>query len=173
MSKVTLEQAQHLAREVLDRTTPESEIRLAQLNFTSKPPNQAGALDVEASLAMAVHFDDDEQIICMSRYEITAAPDSSTGEHDTDDEAWQALVEVHGVWPLTGKEDFKQSHGQAFALAVGAMALHPYARTYLQAAVAASGYPAFTLSVMHSLMETDSDGLVDLDQVQFLDRYPD
>lgn len=171
MTRVALHDAQSQAQEVLGRVTAGCDIRVAHLEVTAGAPVHRVSLDVEVSLAMSVNYAADQAIVCVSRYEVTAQPaDDDDLNAASDEDGWVARIEVHGVWPLSSCEALSAQHAQAFGLAVGAMALHPYARAHLQSTVAATGYPVFTLGVLNSLMEpSEADGLVDLDHVQYLD----
>jgi len=169
MTKLSLDAAGDLARTVLGRVS-DLDVRVAALNLVAAPQLHAGVqLRTDTSLFLGVNLVDDG-VVCVSRYEVTAEPVETTEfEVEDDEDRWSVAVEVHGYWTLESIDGLGEENAQAFALAVGSMALHPYARTQIQSLVTAGGYPAYTLSVLHSLMEPDpEDGLVDLDQVVYL-----
>ena len=81
---------------------------------------------------------------------------------------WEVAVDVHGQWDLSSTEGLRALHAQAFVLAVGSMALHPYSRSHVQHAVVEAGYPPYTLEVLRSLLVTEDD--IDLDVVDVHDQ---
>lgn len=190
MSNVSEAEAGDLARAVLDQVTGECDVRVARIAVNAGPPTGEARLSVDIALTMAVNFSSRGNLLCLSRYELTATPvdddkrgsddgavaetaegDTSTVDKPIDDQ-WDAMIEVHGMWKLESREGLTGEHAQAFALAVGAMTLHPYARAHLQSAVAATGYPGYTLQVLSPLLRADDEGVVDLDQVGFLSGTP-
>lgn len=160
--KVPLKDAEELAREVLSRVQ-DCDIRFAQQTCRSSAP-QPGMLRTETALALQAGMVQ-HGLLCASAYDVSAHLDSGEHEHEPaegDTEVWNAAVEVHGQWLLSTVEGLTPEHAQAFALAVGSMALHPYARSQIQMLVVSAGYPVFTLDVLQSLLEPGEDGLVDL-----------
>jgi preprotein translocase subunit SecB len=64
--------------------------------------------------------------------------------------AWEVKLEMVGLWDVAdGTGQFDDEHLSCFALAIGSMTLHPYARENVQAAVSRMGYPPFTLDMLH------------------------
>jgi preprotein translocase subunit SecB len=168
MTKVVLGDARELARVVLDRVES-CGIRLARLNLEAQAPGNEVALRTDTALTLGASVYENA-VVCLSKYEISAEPDESSAG---DEDRWSIVVEMHGMWTLTDGPQLTTQHAQAFALAVGAMALHPYVRSQVQSTIGASGYPMFTLDVLHSLLEpSEEDGLVDLDLVTVIGAEP-
>jgi hypothetical protein len=165
MSKVSLDEAQALAMDVLHRVGA-CDIRLANLKLSSETPTGNVTLQVSTELTIGADFvgTPAKAIICVSRYVVEAKP--AEEDADEDGNRWSILVEHHGQWSLGSVDGLDLAHAQAFALAVGSMALHPYARAEIQSRIEATGYPGFTLDVMQSLLEPDEDGLIDLSIVR-------
>lgn len=160
MTRVERPVAEDLARGVLSRVSG-CAVRVAELNLTTAPPANETEMKTDVTLTLAARLFD-EAIVCVTRYEIDAEPVEPISSQS---DRWSIAIEMHGMWTLEPGPQLTEQNAQAFALAVGAMALHPYARSHIQAAVAAAGYSMFTLDVLQSLMVEGEDGLVDLDAV--------
>ena len=165
--KVSVDTASNLARAVLSQVT-DLDIRVASLALTAAPQTHEGLqLGTDTSLSLGVNFVQGG-IVCVSRYEVSAEP-TNEDERTEGENRWSVAVEVHGYWTLGSLDELREENAQAFALAVGSMALHPYARSQVQSMVTAAGYSPFTLSVLQSLLEPEpEDELVDLDRVVYL-----
>jgi hypothetical protein len=110
-----------------------------------------------------------------ARYETTAhtadAASEGNGAVDGDTDSpgaaathvWTALVEGVAVFELDDPDLVTtEDQVEAFALLVGMPILHPYAREWTQTLTGHSQYPAFTLGLIESPAELDSQHVVEL-----------
>lgn len=161
MSRVAYSQARELATEVAGRTR-QLNVRLASVEMASSPPTIHEALRVEVELSLGAAVGDGE-IMCTSQYHLRASPDDAKKD---DPRAWSISVEVQGQWQCD-TQGLTNAHAQAFALAQGSLALHPYARSHVLSLVADSGHAPFVLEALPSLID-QSEPEVDLEIVQAL-----
>lgn len=168
MTGVPLGDAQDLARRVLDRVE-DCAIRMASMNIAAGSPTREVSLRTDTSLSLATATYPGV-IVCMSRYSVSAEAvdrpsEDAEADQAGDEDSWSVVIEMHGMWTLAGEERPADDEAQAFTLAVGAMALHPYVRSQVQSSVTAAGYPPYSMDILRSLMTADENGLVELDVV--------
>lgn len=140
-----------LASEVVDQLLPGLLVRTQEAHFRSTTPDDEvlqrivvkAGLDVAASrsgTALGVR----------TTYTLDAlgGEDAETVDDPETAEGWACRVTIHGQWRVRDADDLSNEAVQAFAIKVGVMALHAYARAHIQAAVVASGWPAYTMDVL-------------------------
>lgn len=90
--------------------------------------------------------------------------DVFTDREDGDEEpVWTVKVECVAVFEAKVEDpDFEDKDLEAFALLVGAPALHPYAREWTQTLSSHSQYPAFTIGLLDSIAELPEDEEIEL-----------
>lgn len=74
---------------------------------------------------------------------------------------WTIEVECVAEYELAGDAQLQDLGCEAFAVLVGAPAIHPYAREWTQSLSSQSRYPALTLGLMGSLAEMSDDHVVE------------
>lgn len=158
MSGVPHSQARALATEIADRTR-QFNVRLASAEMASSPPTRQDRLRVEVELSLGAAVGDG-QVVCTSQYDLRASPDNAGKDGP---EAWSISIEVQGRWQCD-TVGLTHAHAQAFALTLGSLTLHPYARSQVQSLVAASGHAPFVLEALPTLID-QSELEVDLEIV--------
>ena len=140
-----------LASEVLGRLSPGLLIRTQEAHFRSTTPDD----DVLRRIAVSADIDvvtnrSSDAIEVKTTYNISAfgSDESQANEDPPSGEGWMCGVTIHGQWRVRDANELSDDAVRAFALKVGVMALHPYARAHIQGAVVASGWPAYTLDVL-------------------------
>ena len=164
MSGVSLDRLHELAGEVASRLVPgQLLVRVVKLDMSSQEP-QGGNVSVDAQISLMVSSPTAHQssLACTSTYTVVAR---KTDDHDA--LMWQVVVAVSGQWGLDSTDGLQDAHARAFAIKVAVMTLHPYARTQIQNAVLATGWPAYVLDVLQSpeSIFTDEEGRVDLEGI--------
>lgn len=182
MSTLTTDEVDRLASEVISSGLAKVQIRLAEIEFTSSPPSRL-SVDVSASIATAGNFERNNdgnlaRIVLNVRYTLIAtglpydeqAPEQPDEDQPDAAEAWRCEVEMQGQWLLSQPSDVTADHIRAFALRVGLMAIHPYARSHIQSLVAESGWSLFTMDVLtnvDSIFASPEDpNLLDLEGIE-------
>lgn len=164
MTSLRLETLHDYARTVVDQLAPGLLVRVAELSLESEIP-QGGNLEVEGQLSIKVGLDSETHALgCSVNYSLTAVP-----EEDASRPMWRVALEMDGQWALVGSaENLTDDHLRAFAVKVGLMALHPYARAHIQNAVTSTGWPPYALDVItapDALFGGDQEGSVDLEGI--------
>lgn len=118
------------------------DVRVSRMFCEGATPPIDGPFEVESNLTVSAkqhnHF-----LYCYAAYDVKA----SSGE----DRAWTVKLEMVGSWAIENDApEFDDEHLNCFAIAIGSMTLHPYARENVQTAVSRLGYPPFTLDMIVS-----------------------
>jgi preprotein translocase subunit SecB len=126
-------------------------VRLTQLSANAPDVVLREEMVVETKLSVRGNYDE-EGVYSSSHYDVIAktVPDEST--------VWQIQAEFVSTWkkrPNAVKLDFVDAH--CFALSIGALVLHPYARECIQSTITRMGYPAFSLDLLASPLLTNDE----------------
>jgi hypothetical protein len=174
MTQVNADELIRLASEVLAKlSSGDIQVRTARLLVDSEAP-EAVALwtDGQVSLGVTEIDSDVRHIGCASQYEVSAYRD---GEGAGASPRWNVAVTIHGQWNVSDFDGLTQDHLRAFAIKIGVMTLHPYARAAIHTAVSPTLWPPYTLDMISQpeVLFADEDGLIDLDAVSTLTGVAD
>jgi len=138
------------------------DVHIFKLLSEGTVPLADGPFDVQSNLAVRGQ-QRDGFLDAYSLYQVEAkAPDES--------EAWSVRLEMVGTWAVEeGAPEFDEEHLNCFAVAIGSMTLHPYARENVQSAVSRLGYPPFTLDMISSPTGGADDDVVEISPSDPLD----
>jgi preprotein translocase subunit SecB len=160
---LSLDAVHENAKAVVDRLLPGLLVRAARSTFESQVP-QDGTLEVAGQLSVKAGLDANTRAVsCAVTYHLMATRDG-----DPTSKAWEVELEVNGQWQVESVADLTDDQLRSFAMKVGLMALHPYARAHIQTAISASGWPPYALDVITSpdaIFGVDEAGHVDLEGV--------
>lgn len=117
------------------------DVHVVRLECWGGHPVVDGPFDVDTSVLVKAE-QRGGNVDAYSLYTVSAAgPDGA--------DAWNLRLEMVGVWRADDATPaFDDEHLNCFALAIGSMTLHPYAREVVQNAVSRLGYPPFTLDMI-------------------------
>jgi len=147
--KLKVSQIKAGARSVLDQVTTIKEIRIASLECHGEPVPHSGMLTVNTDVGVGVSQNEDKSSI---EVRVEYAVVSTTPEEPVV-EAWRVILTVVGVWDQDAEKQFSHPDLWSFAVLVGVMTLHPYAREIVQSAVSRMGYPAYLMEIFRSPAE--------------------
>lgn len=175
MTTYTAEQVSDLAQSVLDALQPGLQVRVARVDFNSDPPadnvrlNVAGEVTVRVGAASESNEQGRRTFVVASQYDLTTLRSLEDGS--TEVFGWKCTVDVHAQWS-TSAATLTDDQLRAFAVRVGMLTIHPYARAQVQSAVSASGWGAFTIDVIgqqdHLFASEDDPEVLDLESIELL-----
>lgn len=138
------------------------DVRVSKLLCEGVTPLVAGPFEVDSNLSVKAK-QAPGLVDSYALYDIRAT--SNTGE-----QAWMVRLEMVGSWETSeDAPEWDEEHLTCFAIAIGALTLHPYARENVQSAVSRLGYPPFTLDMLTSPVAGDDDDIIDIDPVDPLE----
>src|SRR5680860_521004 len=162
MTTLTVARLRECASAVLQHVHVE-DVHVVQCQVKGAHPIVDGPFDVDSSLVVKA-VQRDGAIDAYSLYEVIARRTDSV-------EAWRVRLEVVGVWGApAGTPEFDSGHLNCFALSIGMMTLHPYAREAVQTAVSRLGYPPFTLEMIASPTGGADDDVVEVEPADSSDE---
>ena len=141
-----------LASQVVARLLPGLLVRTQESRFWSTTPDEEVLQGIVVSAGIDVSVGRRSQSVDVkTTYNVDAlrrpeGADDSAG--DLPAEAWRSSVVLHGQWHIEEPQTLSDDAVRAFAVKVGVMTLHPYARAHIQTAVVAAGWPTYTLDVL-------------------------
>jgi len=136
------------------------DVRLSSAMAQSANPLLEGPFQVDSQVQTRSEVPDDEGLIyTFLRYNVRAVTESNE-----DAEAWQVDARFVATYKRTTTEDLDPDDLTCFALAIGLMTVHPYAREAIQSLVSRMGYPPFTLGMMAPLTGGADSDLVELNE---------
>lgn len=123
------------------------DVRLLSASAHSSNPVRPGPFVVNAEIQVKGGENREEGTIqSFSRYRLTGVL-----EADETAEAWAATVEHVATYRKSSDLELTQDQLNSFALVVGVMNIHPYARESVQSLVSRMGYPPFTMDLLHPI----------------------
>ena len=136
----TVGQLREWAQAVLDEVDL-TNVRLRSLECRAAPRPVAGPFAVDMDLRFSGQRVDDLLVESVSTYEVVCRA------RESDREAWSVVCELVGDYRAVDDElsEFTDDQLDAFAMVIGVVQLHPYARETVQSASGRLGYPPFTL----------------------------
>jgi hypothetical protein len=142
-----------------------SQIYLHDSSLTTHNRNLAPPFHVETGINVRARRRSDGAVEVWATY-ITDV--STQDRQDGDIPVWTVSLRIVARYerlddgePAEG-EPFTRDDLEAFALLVGAPAIHPYAREWTQTLSSHSQYPALTMGLMQSIAELPEDQTIDL-----------
>jgi hypothetical protein len=154
--KVTVRDLRERAGEAL-AVCELQDVRLLSASARSSNPVRPGPFVVNAEIRVKGEDNGEEGIVySFARYQLVAVLES-----DEQTEAWAATVEHVATYRKNSELKLTQDQLNSFALAIGVMNLHPYARESAQSLVSRMGYPPFTMDLLHPVT-----GLPDEDEIE-------
>lgn len=156
--KATVAELRERANTVLQKTDL-SEIRLSGVNARSSNPVLSGVFNVEVEMQLkAADRPADGELDVFARYVATAAV-----EDDPEVEAWRVAVDQVATYKKGSGDPIDEKDALSFAIIVGIMNLHPFARETVQNVVVRMGYPSFTLDMVSPVGALPDDELIELE----------
>jgi hypothetical protein len=147
------------AAKVLDHVKL-TDVRLATLTADAAGPVAPGPFDVSTDISWKAVLGENT-IEVWAQYGVAAVRAADIRADGTaPNSVWSIEMEQVGSWTITTPVQFADDELDCFAMAVGVMVVHPYARTTVQNIVGQLGYPPFTLEMMTNLAEGDADDTV-------------
>lgn len=148
----THDEVSELAKQVLGRLLPGILVRTQEARFWSSTPDDdvLGDIVVSAGIDMSV-FRHPQSLDVRAAYTVDAlrrSNESGGSDEGLPAEGWRSSVVLHGQWHVEDAEKLSDDQARSFAVKVGLMTLHPYARAHVQSAVISAGWPTFTLDVL-------------------------
>lgn len=149
----TVGEMRELASKVLQHVTLR-DISLASLVVRGATPLLSGPFDVEQEVSVKGEQPDGRNAVqAWAKYEVTAMQNREAQPADQSisvDPAWAVTCEFVADYPCDSGSlpEFNADELSAFALLVGLMAIHPYARETVQSMTGRLGYPPFTLEML-------------------------
>lgn len=141
-----------LASQTVGHLAPGLLVRTQESRFWSTTPDDEVLHGIAVSAGIDITVGRQPGALYVkSTYNIDALRRTQRSDVPTDEmpaEGWRCSVVIHGQWQTDDSESLSDDALRAFAVKVGLMALHPYARAHVQSAVAAAGWPTYTLDVL-------------------------
>lgn len=157
--KIAIGELKSRANHVLDSVQEFDTVRVASLECWSHHPVLDGPFNVLPELGVrSSQSTSNDRIDVWARYQLQA----NTGSDDVV-QAWGVTVEIVGSWVQNQTQKFDSLDLECFAMAIGAMALHPYAREAVQSTVGRLGYPPYTMELLTPLTAGPDENEIELD----------
>jgi len=159
MPAITIADLRSQASQVNDGAELDT-ITLVRLDFTIGEASTEQRINVENNLIVR-GIASGRRVQALGHYWVSAQPEGAP-----DDDApfvWRVLIEVSANYLRNEEADFAEQDLDAFALMIGAPALHPYAREVLQSITARSPFPAYTLGQLIALSSFPDDQVLELE----------
>lgn len=130
-------------------------ISLAKVNVEATLPPLSGMFAVSAELDFEV---------TAGEQHVTVASDYVLSAHsELGQTAWTANVRLLGVWDLAPGSSFEPIDYSCFALSIGVMTIHPFARETIHNLTTRTGYPAMALDMLVSPVAGPPDTMIEID----------
>ncbi|MBM9466421.1 hypothetical protein [Nakamurella leprariae] len=165
--KLTVAELRSRASAVLDQLQDMTDVRLVSMSCEAEQPIDFGPFEVSTALSVRSPAEDSaREVYVFSKYVVQAR---SVQDDDSIEEArpvaWRVELEMVGTWGRRGGNSalLDSADLTCFAVLVGAMALHPYARETVQSTVGRLGFPPFTMDILHSIDGGSGEVEIDVD----------
>jgi hypothetical protein len=165
----TVGEMRELASKVLQHVTLR-DISLASLAVRGAIPLLSGPFDVEQEVSVkGEQLAGRNAVQAWAKYEVTATrhrEDQPVKQSGSADPAWAVTCEIVADYPgdADSLPEFKAEELNAFALLVGLMAIHPYARETVQSMTGRLGYPPFTLEMLTPISGQADDVVIEMSE---------
>lgn len=168
----TVAELRALAQRVLDHVKLEDTFLSSVESSGSSSPTE-GPFDVNSKLGVRGAQRSDGTVETWSRYDLSAVPTGASDDPQAE-RAWHMEFELVAVFTPdqdSTEEDaepepvekFTQDELQSFALVVGSVTLHPFARELARDLSARLGYAAYTLPLLEPVSARPDDAPVEFD----------
>lgn len=155
--KTTVGELRRRASEALDICTLQ-DIRLLGASCTSSNPITVGPLVVNTQVQVKGEDRPEGEVHSFARYRLSATLDAEEPAP-----AWTVEIELVAVYAKGSEAKLSHDQVSAFALAIGVMNIHPYARETAQSLVSRMGYPPFTMDLIMPLTSGPDDQEIELE----------
>lgn len=155
MTTLPRAEARDLANEVIRMLDGLDGVYINGVSSSARLPVISEPLALENSIHTS-GIRDGDQVITISRYNISAETQPDDGTPSAT--AWTINFDVVAAWHL--KADASAISDDAlhsFALGMGALTAHPYARSFTQTLTTQMGYPAATMEIIFNPLSGDGD----------------
>lgn len=140
MATLTIRRVRECAAAVLTHARLQ-DIHVVHMETQGTHPIIDGPFSVDTTISV-MGGQREGAIDARSRYKVEA-------KHEDGAAAWSVQLDLVGVWAIPeAAPDFDGEALSSFALAIGTMTLHPFARETVQTEVSRLGYPPFTMEMI-------------------------
>lgn len=155
MTRMRRAEARDLANDVIRMLDGLDGVYINEVSSSARLPVISEPLALENSIH-ASGMRDGDKAITISRYRVSAETQPDDGAPGVT--AWTIGFDVVAAWHLK-PDNFAISDEalHSFALGMGALTSHPYARSFTQSLTAQMGYPAATMEIIFNPLSGDGD----------------
>lgn len=146
------------ARMVLGKVEDISDVRLSSLSCEGHQIEYLGPLTVTTAIEVSGRQSRaNDQVEVVVKYSLDAATPENPRRP-----AWETRLEMIGTWRQSEPCALPGIALTCFAVAVGTMTLHPYAREVVQSTVSRLGYPGYTMEILNSAAESPENSEIEV-----------
>lgn len=155
--KIPIREVRERAERVIGAVGGLRDVRVVKLESDSHHPLLEGPFEVTPTLHISGRRGDMHTVEAEAEYGVQAVASA-----DAESVAWRVRFRIVATWLHNGDPLLDDMDIQSFAIAIGSMVIHPYARETLQSVVGRMGYPPFTMDMLQSPIAENEDEELEL-----------